>query len=338
MGNENIAFASEQTFAHPMSTSDSGWALTGQSKTRATFASRKQVSQQLPYLKRSLLLVNRHARHGQRRIHHAISHLRSLGFELIVEFADHPQQMPDLIRRYRERVDLVIVGGGDGTLNAAVEGLVDTQLPLGILPLGTANDLARTLGISNSLPEACQIIANGQVRRIDLGWVNGKHFFNVASLGLSVQITQGLTKEAKQRWGVLAYAATALQVIWQARPFGAEIRWNGESIRVKTIQIAVGNGRHYGGGMTVAHDATIDDQRLDLYSLEIRHWWQVLALLPAMWRGRHSTLPGVRALHGQEIEVYTRKPRAINTDGEITTHTPARFRVIPHALPVLSPG
>jgi YegS/Rv2252/BmrU family lipid kinase len=295
------------------------------------------MNEQLSPPKRALLLVNRHSRHGQKRWYQAVEQLRMLGLELIEESTQNSQQLPDLIRRYRHQVDLVIVGGGDGTLNAAIEGLIDTQLPLGILPLGTANDLARTLKIPPSLPDACEIIAAGNVHRIDLGWVNGKYFFNVASLGLSVQITQRLTKETKRRWGVLAYAVTAIKVIWQARPFRAEIRLNGECLRVKSVQIAVGNGRHYGGGMTVAHDATIDDSRLDLYSLEIRNWWQILGLLPALWQGRYSDGQGVRTLYGTEIEVYTRKPRAINTDGEITTFTPAKFRVIPKVLPVLVP-
>lgn len=286
---------------------------------------------------RALLLVNRHARQGKDSLSEAIDKLQTLGVELVEESTENPRQLSELIRRYQHEVDLVIVGGGDGTLNAAVDALIDTQLPLGILPLGTANDLARTLGIPNSLAEACEIIAKGQSQRIDLGWVNGKHFFNVASLGLSVQITQKLTKEVKRRWGILAYAATALQVILQTRPFRAEIQINGDLIPVKTVQIAVGNGRYYGGGMTVVHDATIDDQRLDLYSLELNHWWQIIALLPAMRQGRHSEWSGVRALRGQEIKVYTRKPRPLNTDGEITTHTPAHFRVIPQAITVFVP-
>ncbi len=193
-------------------------------------------------------------------------------------------------------------------------------------------------GIPTSLPEACQVIASGKIRAIDLGWVNGKHFFNVASLGLSVQITERLTKEVKRRWGIFAYAFTALQAIWNARPFRAEIRANNECFQVKTIQIAIGNGRYYGGGMTVAEDATIDDRRLDLYSLETQHWWEIIALQPAMRQGNLASWSNVRALHAQEIEVYTRKPRPIDTDGEITTHTPAKFRVIPKALAVITPG
>ncbi len=287
--------------------------------------------------RRALLLVNPHARRGQERLSEVIQRLQTLGLELTEEFAEDPQQLPDIIRRYQHQVDLVIVGGGDGTLNAAVAGLIDTQLPLGILPLGTANDLARTLGIPTCLTKACKIIASGQTRRIDLGWVNGKYFFNVASLGLCVQITRKLTKAAKRRWGVWAYAATALRVLRQARRFRAEIRLNGESISVKTVQIAVGNGCYYGCGMKIVADAAIDSKRLDLYSLEIHRWWQILLLMLAIRRGRHNKRHGVRTLKGQEIEVYTHEPRAINTDGEITTYTPAKFRVIPNAIRVFVP-
>ncbi len=286
---------------------------------------------------RALLLVNSNSRQGEERYQEAINCLNDLGLEIITESTEHPNQLGDVIRRYQQEIDLVIVGGGDGTLNAAVDAIVETQLPLGILPLGTANDLARTVGIPNSIPQACQIIASGKLRRIDLGSVNGKYFFNVASLGLSVKITQQLTKEIKRRWGIFAYAAIAFQVIWKSRPFRAEIRINDELIPIKTVQIAVGNGRYYGGGMAVVHDAAIDDQRLDLYSLEIDHWWQILPLLPAMRQGRHIHSPNVRVLEGQEITVYTRKTHSINTDGEITTQTPAVFRVIPQAIAVLVP-
>lgn len=289
-------------------------------------------------MKKALLLVNQHSRKGQKLLSQATLELQALGFELIVESTSHARELPETIRRYQNLVELVIIGGGDGTLNAAIEGLIDTKLPLGILPMGTANDLARTLKIPTDLSAACQVIASGKVRLIDLGWVNGKHFFNVASLGLSVEITQRLTKDVKQRWGVLAYAFTALQTILESRPFRAEIKVNNQSFYVKTIQIAIGNGRYYGGGMTVAEDATIDDSRLDLYSLETQHWWEIIALLPAMRQGNHSNWQKVRALHAQEIEINTSKRRPINTDGEITTHTPAQFRVIPQALAVIAPA
>ena len=288
--------------------------------------------------KRALLLINRHARKGQNSFARAVDVLNDLGFELITVPVTSPEYLSQLVLRHRDSIDLVIVGGGDGTLNAIVDILVDMKLPLGILPLGTANDLARTLGIPLAVEQACRVIAQGQLKYIDLGCVNGKHFFNVASLGLSVEITGKLSKGAKRRWGILAYAMTALQVIGQTRPFNAEIVVNDKPVRVKTIQIAVGNGRFYGGGMTIAKDATIDDQRLDLYSLELNYWWQIFPLLWRLPQGQHGVLPWVRTIEGETMEIYTRTSYSINTDGEITGQTPAVFRVVPHALGVLVPS
>jgi diacylglycerol kinase (ATP) len=287
--------------------------------------------------KRALLLINRHARKGRENFAQTIELLNNWDFEIISTPFKNVQDIPLIIHKYRPNIDLVIVGGGDGTLNAVVDVLVEVQLPLGIIPLGTANDLARTLGIPNSIPEACRIIAEGNLKYIDLGWVNGKHFFNVASLGLSVKITQKLSKGLKRRLGVLAYAWTALQVLSKTRPFTALIGIDGETIKVKTLQIAVGNGRYYGGGMPIAEDAKIDDQRLDLYSLEVQYWWQIFPLLWTLPRGQHGLLSWVRTLNGKEIQVQTRKPHGINTDGEITRDTPAIFKVIPQALGVYSP-
>jgi len=287
--------------------------------------------------KRALLLINRHSRKGKENFAQTVDLLNHWDFEIISVPLKKVEDIPFLLEKYRSNIDLVIVGGGDGTLNAMVDVLVETQLPLGIIPLGTANDLARTLGIPNSIAEACRIIAEGNLKYIDLGWVNNKYFFNVASLGLSVKITQKLNKGLKRRLGILAYAWTALQVLSKTRPFTAMIGIDGQNIKVKTLQIAIGNGRYYGGGMPIAHDAQIDDQRLDLYSLEIEHWWQIFPLLWTLPRGQQGLLSWVRTLNGKEIQIQTRKPHSINTDGEITSTTPAMFRVIPAAIGVYIP-
>jgi len=135
---------------------------------------------------------------------------------------------------------------------------METGLPLGILPLGTANDLARTLEIPSDPAAAAAIIVEGHLRRIDLGEVNGKPFFNVASLGLSTGMTRELTHDVKQRWGMLGYAVATFRALSRMRPFAAEIRSGGTIRKVHTLQISIGNGRHYGGGMTVEEDAEIE--------------------------------------------------------------------------------
>jgi diacylglycerol kinase (ATP) len=285
----------------------------------------------------ALLLLNPHAKDGQTSPEAIAAEFNHLGFETVLEFPDSPTHIPDLIRNYANQIDFVAIGGGDGTLNAGLSGLVETQIPLVILPLGTANDLARTLNIPNNLPQACQVAQTGKVKRIDLGCVNGHYFLNVASIGLSVDITRKLSKIAKRRWGAIAYAIAAMKAVGELRTFRAEIRIGDRYLYTRTIQVAVGNGRFYGGGMAVAEDAAIDDQNLDIYSLEVNHWWEIANMLPALWLGKHLSLPNVRYVQTQAVEIITNRPLPINTDGELLTHTPAEFRLLPKALKVMVP-
>jgi YegS/Rv2252/BmrU family lipid kinase len=243
-----------------------------------------------------------------------------------------------VIKRHAAACDLVILGGGDGTLNAAAPALVETGLPLGILPLGTANDLARSLAIPLDPLAAAELITTAEPQPADLGWVNGHYYFNVASIGFSAELAGDLTAESKKKWGTLGYAIAAVRVLRRVRPFTVTIEHDGTTEKVVTIQASVGNGRHYGGGMTVEEGAAVDDGKLDFYSLEVAHWWRLIALLPALRRGTHGQSDDVRAFKTTEIKLTTRRPRPVNTDGELTTHTPAHFKVIPEAVRIFSPA
>jgi diacylglycerol kinase (ATP) len=108
-------------------------------------------------------------------------------------------------------------------------------------------------------------------------------------------------------------------------------------IRTHSVQIAVGNGKFYGGGMVVAEDATIFDHQLHVYSLEVERWWEVLALFPALRRGSHVHWRRTRTLVTPEVQITTRRPRTVNIDGELVLKTPAHFQVLPAAVSVLCP-
>jgi diacylglycerol kinase (ATP) len=287
---------------------------------------------------RALFIVNPHSRRGKEHSPEVRRRLAELGLELVAEGVRAEQDWSELIRCHRGEVDRVVVAGGDGTLNAVVQGLVGTGLPLAVVPLGTANNLARTLDIPLTIPEACQVAVRGARRRIDLGRVNGRYFFTTASLGLSVQITEELTSKTKRRWGPLAYGVAAVRALTRSRAFHADIYWPGGTRHSRTVQIVVGNGRYYGSALPVAADATIDDARLDLYSLEVRHWLEILALVPSLRRGRHSRKGSVEALRATEFEITTVVPREINVDGEICGTTPARCHVVAGALEVFAPA
>jgi len=152
---------------------------------------------------RTLLIVNRHSRSGKEQGDEAEAALDAAGLTVVRGHARSRDDVSRLIRRSAGEVGRVVVGGGDGSLHAAAPGVIATGLPLGILPLGTANDLARTLGLPLGLDAAARVIADGRTRSIDLGEVNGHPFFNVASLGFGVDLTRALTSDAKRRWGPL---------------------------------------------------------------------------------------------------------------------------------------
>jgi diacylglycerol kinase family enzyme len=146
-----------------------------------------------------------------------------------------------------------------------------------------------------------------------------------------------MSRETKRRLGRLSYALAALRVMARARPFSALIVSEGDVARVKTFQIAVGNGRYYGGGNAVEKSAEIDDGRLDLYSLEMDSLWKLAWMAPSFRSGEHGAFEEVRAVRGRNFEIHTRRPRRVNADGEILTTTPARFSIIPGAIRVFAP-
>lgn len=286
---------------------------------------------------RTLVVVNRRSREGNSDLSAALEYLQQRGLELIEAYPERPQQVAALIERHRGRIDRVVVGGGDGTLNAAAPGIVACGLPVGVLPLGTANDLARTLGIPTRLPEAAEVIADGHLRRIDLGVVNGHYFFNAAHIGLGVGVTLHLSHAVKRRWGALGYLHGLYHAFRENRAFRARVVCDGTAQRVRSIEIAIGNGRHYGGGMTIAEDASIDDHLLHLYSIRPQSLWRLLRLAPALRSGRYADRSEVLIMRGRRIEVRTRARMPIDTDGEVSTHTPARFELRPGALAVYAP-
>ncbi|MEM7526535.1 MAG: lipid kinase [Pseudomonadota bacterium] len=288
---------------------------------------------------RVMLLTNRRARRGGEGIAVVIERLEKAGVEVVVETSGSPGETRGDIARRAGEVDAVMVGGGDGTLNAAAQGIVDTGLPLAILPMGTANDLARTLGIPEDPERAADIVLAGHRRRIDLGYVNDHPFFNVASIGLSVELADALNPRLKRRWGKLSYALAGLKVVTRTRPFRAWIarEEDGPWSQARSYQIAIGNGRHYGGGIVVEEEARIDDATLDLYSLEPRGVWRLALMIGAFRRGRHGLWQEVRTKKGDAFLIRTARPRRVNADGEIIGTTPASFRVAPGAVEVFAP-
>lgn len=291
-----------------------------------------------PIRKRALLLRNPKARRGQESLEPVLQRLEAGGIDVTVEtFEALPEIARDIVR-LRHIADLVIVCGGDGSVSSAALAAMESGLPLGIIPMGTANDLARTLDIPMELAGAAEVIARGETRPVDVGTVNGHAFFNVASIGLSSDLAQSLDPGLKKRFGRLGYAVAALKVLTRASHFSATITEKGRTTAVETYQIAVGNGRHYGGGNVVEESAEIDDGHLDLYSLEMTNLWKLALMLRSFRSGTHGAWQEVRTARCVEFDIETKTPMPINTDGEIVTATPAHFKVHPKAIAIFAPA
>ena len=286
---------------------------------------------------RILLIVNAHARRGQEALDAALDVFTRHGMTIIEERVARGRESPGLIEGYAGEVDAIVLAGGDGTVHAAAPALLRAELPFGILPLGTANDLARAIDLPLDMAQAAEVIAAGNTRRIDVGEVNGQPFFNVAHIGLGAALAGGLTATMKRRFGPLAYTMAAVRALGGLRPFRAEIVAGEERAALRTVGITVGNGRFFGGSGLVAEDAQIDDGLLHLFAISTKNPFRLVLILLQVTRGRQGRSKWVHTMASPTFEVTTVRPMAVRADGKVMTETPAIFRVRSDALSVFAP-
>ena len=244
---------------------------------------------------------------------------------------------------------LLIVAGGDGTINDVVNGLGKAGFPEGVtlalLPTGTGNDLAATLAIPEDLGEAEDVIRQNRVRTLDaarvLSYGVGERFFiNVATGGIGARISGANNEELKSKWGKLSYLRASLEV---ARNYGvrdATLRLDGEERRVRAVNMVVGNCRYAGGGWPAAPKANPEDGLLDVVVIEDVGLKEILTLGPMALAGSdYLDKEGVFYTRAREIRVETQPGLEFTVDGEIIGDEPAEFVVIPRALKVIiGPG
>jgi diacylglycerol kinase (ATP) len=299
----------------------------------------KQLGLSVQSSTKALLIINPNSRQGaETSLEEGIERLRDTGIEVEVVTSQSPGESRKAIQDRRTEVDLVILGGGDGTISSMAETLMECKLTLAVLPLGTANDLARTLGVADSLEDAFSAIIANHRQRIDLGQLNGHYFFNVAHIGLGVKVTEELTDEIKKRWGVFSYLKALFAALAQSDQFAVKMTVDGRSQRMRSIHLAVGNGRFYGGGNVIHKDARIDNGQLSVYSLKPQKLWRLLLLAPLLRSGSHHWHRRIFTATGREIEVRTKRPMAIHADGEPVCSTPARFEILPKAVETIVAG
>ncbi len=248
----------------------------------------------------------------------------------------------DLARRAVERGSTrVIAGGGDGTINEVVNGLVvdgRASVPLGIVPLGTGNDLARTLALPTDPDTAFALALTGSPRALDLiaADAEGRTSYgaNVASGGFSGQVDEVLSDELKATWGPLAYLLGAVKVLPAIATYDTRIQFEDEPWeRLEALNVVVANGRTVGGGKQVAPPANPEDGWLDVVVVRHGSALELVAVATRLVAGNVVTSDLVSHRRVRTVRIESHPGMWFNLDGELLTNGPITFRCLPSALP-----
>lgn len=249
----------------------------------------------------------------------------------------------------REGCSPLVAAGGDGTVHEVVNGLAagrgtapDTALAL--VPLGTGNDLARTLGVPLDPHEAVESLGGGRIRRVDLlraraGGGDRRHLANFAIGGFAGDVADRVTPEARRRWGGLVYLRAIAAGLPSLRRYRTRLVVDGEPLPpAELLAVIVANGRWVGNGIPAAPRAEVDDGRLDLVAVRGDVPARVPLTVARVLTGRHLKAPGVLWRRARSVEVRSDPPMPLNADGQALGTTPATFRALPGALRVLVPS
>jgi diacylglycerol kinase (ATP) len=245
----------------------------------------------------------------------------------------------DVARRSRDAVargiERVVVAGGDGTAHYAIRGLRGTECALGVVPVGSGNDLARALGLPFDLDAAFRIALDGPLRRFDLGVAAGVPFASTASVGLDSDANRFANEAVPWLRGLPLYLYAALRTIAAFEPLELHVECDGGRFDGRVMLAVVANTGWYGGGMRVAPAARPDDGRLDVVVVEEVSRVVVLRWLPAFMRGGHLAHPKVRTLEARSVHLTPGRPVDVFCDGErvaVAGPDPLEVHVEPGAL------
>lgn len=232
--------------------------------------------------------------------------------------------------------EITVVCSGDGLIGKVGGALARSDGPLGVIPGGRGNDLARAVGIPTDPAQAVAVLAAGNRRRIDVGEANGERFLCIASCGFDSDANR-IANETRFIRGSLVYAYAALKALWQWRPAEFTVAVDGDETTIRGYSVIVANSKAYGGGMFVAPDAELDDGLLDLVTIAEVGKLRFLANLPKLFKGEHIANPEVRTSRGAVVEVRADRPFAVYADGDRLTDLPATVGLLPGALELIAP-
>jgi diacylglycerol kinase (ATP) len=284
---------------------------------------------------------------AQKRWPEAETALKAAGVKFELAVSEHPRHVTELAElAARQGFSPIVAAGGDGTIGETVNGLARAAVngqellgPLGVLPLGSANDLVDNLGLPKDLASAARVIAAGKTRRMDVGSVNGLYFANNSAIGLEPFVTlvqQNIT------WikGIPRYLVAAVRAIMKKPLWTAQIEWEGGSYQGAVILVTVGNGARTGGVFFMAPHADMFDGKLTFVYGFRRTRRAIFAILPKTMKrdvGSYVETPDIHEEHSTWINIHVDSPTPAHIDGEIFSEgiQDLEYRIHPQRLQIL---
>jgi YegS/Rv2252/BmrU family lipid kinase len=257
---------------------------------------------------------------------------------------DQLDRLPRLLEKMGSSQVVVVAAGGDGTVGAVADAIYGTDALMGILPLGTSNDFARSLEIPMGLESAVRLLARGPIRQVHLGRLSAdgrrpRHFVHAAATGLNVAFARFATRgDLRQRLGRLTYAAAAALALRERPVFDCEVEYQGRVERLNLVHLSVVNAPVFGGFLDLRLPrSSLEDQSLLVIMIEHLPIRRLLrsALYPAL--GLHRSIRGFRSFAVSDLVVRPSQSMDVTLDGELVGKLPGRFSVVPSALRVLAP-
>jgi diacylglycerol kinase (ATP) len=301
---------------------------------------KEQLTEAIRGERRAILVVNAHSRRGRRLYDTARSRLHDAGFTLLAEYpVDRPGELERVLAEaIGTKPDLLIAGGGDGTISTAARMLAHRDIAMGLLPLGTTNNFARTAGIPLDLGGAVATLAGGTVIDLDLGLAGDVPFTNHVGVGLSADVMLKAPRRLKRVLGRFAYPLTALGLLARHRPLRITVRTGDREHVYRSHQVYVANGGFH-AGRPITADANADDRLLVAYPVGGPTRRTLLRET-----ARNAATGPARTLHADpflavgELWLETDRPARVEVDGEPSGHTPLRIGLAANALRLMAPA
>jgi diacylglycerol kinase (ATP) len=293
-----------------------------------------------PIVKLTILLNPAAGRQkGRRRLAQALEVLRSAGVEPTIRESHSGLHLIELARQAQEeKPDVIVSAGGDGTHHYVLNGLSGSQTPLGILSLGTGNDLAKGLGIPAEPEKAARVLLGGTPRPIDLARIGSTLYHCIAGVGFDSVVTRFANEQVQWVSGSPRYAWAILRCLEFYQPHRLEIRSDVKDFTGDVIFVTIGNNRSYGGGVTMAPRARLDDGLLDVCIVPAMSKLELLRWVPAAYRGEHLAHPDIGYFQTPTVTLNSPSRLELFADGEFIQELPATIEAVSNALRVMVPA